>query len=291
MDRRRTQALLNLITDAIATARILLLVNYRPEYHHDWGNKTSYTQLRLEPLGEESADEMLSALLGDSAEVAPLKQMIIATTAGNPFFVEETIQALFEDGVLTRNGQVKVAKSLSQLRIPPTVQAILASRIDHLPTDEKQLLQTAAVIGKVFGLKLIAEVTAKTEAELIPMLSELESREFIFEEVGAGDIEYSFKHALIQEVAYNSVLIERRKAQHERVGAAIETLWTASLDDHLSELANHYGRSANSLKAVDSLIRAADWAFAHSAYKEAGEHIKNAFTRIGESARIAAPTA
>ena len=84
---------------------------------------------------------------------------------GNPFFAEETIQALFEDGILTGNGQVKVAKSFSQLRIPSTVQAILASRIDHLPAGEKQLLQTAAVIGKVFGLKLIAEVTAKTEAD------------------------------------------------------------------------------------------------------------------------------
>ena len=220
-----TQALLNLMIESIGGARILLLVNYRPEYQHEWGNKTSYTQLRLEPLGKESAEEMLIALLGDNAAVGPLKQMIIATTRGNPFFAEETVQALFEDGVLTRNGQVKVTKSLSQLRIPPTVQAILASRIDRLPAAEKQLLQTAAVIGKVLGLKLIAEVAGKTEAELTPTLTELESREFIYAEIGADDIEYNFKHALTQEVAYNSMLAARRSGLHERVGAAIETLW------------------------------------------------------------------
>ena len=128
-----TQALLNLLADSIGTAKILLLVNYRPEYSHHWNSKTYYTQLRLDPLGKESADEMLTALLGDGAELRPLKRLIIERTGGNPFFMEETVQVLLDEGALVRNGTVKLTKSLSELKIPPTVQAILAARIDRLP--------------------------------------------------------------------------------------------------------------------------------------------------------------
>ncbi len=138
----QTQALLNLLADSIGTAKILLLVNYRPEYHHEWGNKTYYTQLRLDPLGGKSADEMLQSLLGDSAEIGPLKRLIIEKTEGNPFFMEETVEVLLDDGALVRNGSIKLVKPLAELKIPPTVQAILAARIDRLPADEKDLLQT-----------------------------------------------------------------------------------------------------------------------------------------------------
>ncbi len=128
-----TQAFLNLIADSIATAKILLLVNYRPEYSHQWNSKTYYTQLRLDPLGKESADEMLSALLGDDKDLAPLKRLIIERTEGNPFFMEETVLVLFDEGALERNGAVvKLTQPLNQLKIPPTVQAILAARIDRL---------------------------------------------------------------------------------------------------------------------------------------------------------------
>ncbi len=139
----QTQELLNLLADSIGTAKILLLVNYRPEYSHQWNSKTYYTQLRLDPLGRESADEMLSALIGSGAEMAPLKQVIIEKTEGNPFFMEETVQVLLDEGALERDGAaVKLTKPLNALKIPPTVQAILAARIDRLPTDTKELLQT-----------------------------------------------------------------------------------------------------------------------------------------------------
>jgi predicted ATPase len=130
-----TQEFLNLLADSIGTAKILLLVNYRPEYSHQWNSKTYYTQLRLDPLGNESAEEMLSALLGDGKDLLPLKRLIIARTEGTPFFMEEIVQALFEDGVLQRNGTVKLAKSMSAVKVPATVQAILASRIDRLPRE------------------------------------------------------------------------------------------------------------------------------------------------------------
>src|SRR5580700_359129 len=135
----QSQELLNLLADSIGTAKFLLLVNYRPEYSHQWNSKTYYTQLRLNPLGKESADEMLTALLGDGKDLIPIKRLIIERTEGTPFFMEEMVQALFEDGVLQRNGTMRLAKSMSAVKVPATVQAILASRIDRLPAEEKEL--------------------------------------------------------------------------------------------------------------------------------------------------------
>ena len=265
-----TQGFLNLLADSIGTAKILLLVNYRPEYSHQWGSKTYYTQLRLDPLGKESADEMLSALLGDGPDVAALKRVIIERTEGNPFFMEETVQVLLDEGALERDATtVRLTRQLGDLKIPPTVQGILAARIDRLPPDAKELLQTLAVIGREFPLSLIRAVVPKSDDELTRMLDDLQLGEFLYEQPAVGDAEYTFKHALTQEVAYNSVLIERRKHLHERIGAALETLYASSLDDHLAELAHHYGRGNNPGKAVDYLGRAAAQAVSRSAFNEA----------------------
>src|SRR5271168_1304538 len=267
----QTQEFLNLLADSIGTAQILLLVNYRPEYSHHWNSKTYYTQLRLDPLGKESAEEMLASLLGDSAELEPLKRLIIERTEGNPFFMEETVLVLLDEGALKRNGAVKLTRSLSQLKIPPTVQAILASRIDRLPPDEKDLLQTLAVIGREMALGLLKSVVSNSEDKLNRMLSELQLAEFIYEQPAPGDVEYTFKHALTQEVAYNSVLLERRKLLHGQIGAAIEALASNQLDDHVAELAHHYSRSDNSMKAVRYLNLAAVQAYQRSAFSEGTE--------------------
>ena len=214
-----TQEFLNLLADSIGTAKLLLLVNYRPEYSHQWNSKTYYTQLRLDPLGKESADEMLTALLGDGKDLMPLKRLIIERTEGNPFFMEEIVQVLFDEGALVRDGAaVRLTKPLNALKIPPTVQGILAARIDRLPADAKELLQTLAVIGREFPLSLIHAVVAKSDEELNRLLNDLQLGEFIYEQPAMGDIEYIFKHALTQEVAYNSVLMERRRQLHERSG-------------------------------------------------------------------------
>jgi class 3 adenylate cyclase/tetratricopeptide (TPR) repeat protein len=292
-----TQALLNLIVDGLATARILLLVNYRPEYRHQWGNKTYYTQLRLDPLGKQSAEEMLTALLASPApadlsagayrerptvpseaedgrvrandSIEGLKRLIIERTEGNPFFMEEMVQALFEQGVLLRDGAVTLAKPLSDIRVPPTVQAILASRIDRLAAPEKELLQTLAVLGREFPLALIRRVTGKSQDALEPMLSELRLAEFIYEQPAFPDIEYTFKHALTQEVAYNSILSERRRLLHERAAQSIEALFAERLEDHVAELAHHYQRSGNVPKAVEYLGRTGTRAARQVAHAEA----------------------
>ncbi len=264
-----SQAFLNLLADSIGTARILMLVNYRPEYSHQWNSKTYYTQLRLDPLGRESADEMLAALLGDSAELMALKRTIIERTEGNPFFMEETVQVLLDEGALVRNGTVKLTKPIGELKIPPTVQGILAARIDRLPPDHKDLLQTLAVIGTEFKLGLVRKVAAKPGMELEPMLSELQLGEFIYEQPASGDIEYIFKHALTHDVAYGSVLTERRRVLHGRIGAALESIYADSLDDHIVELAHHYSRSGIPAKGVEYCLRAVQQSVDRGSFAEA----------------------
>jgi class 3 adenylate cyclase/predicted ATPase len=266
----QTQEFLNLLADSIGTAKILLLVNYRPEYSHQWGSKTYYTQLRLDPLGREGAEEMLTALVGDGKDLLPLKRLIIERTEGTPFFMEEMVQSLFEDGVLQRNGAVKLAKSMNAVKVPATVQAILASRIDRLPPAEKELLQTLAVIGREFALSLVRRVVdVGADDDLERMLGDLQMAEFIYEQPASGDIEYIFKHALTQEVAYNALLVERRKLLHERAGEAFESMFTGQLEDHLDELAHQYSRSGNVAKAVEYLGRAGQRAMQRSAYGDA----------------------
>ena len=271
-----TQALLDLFADAIAKARVLLVVNYRPEYSHGWGSKSHYTQLRLDPLGQEGAEELLGALVGDDATLQPLKRLIIEKTHGNPFFMEETVQVLFDEGALVRNGTVKLTRSLNELRIPPTVQMILVSRIDRLPADEKELLQTLAVIGKEFRLGLVNQVTGRSDDELERMLSNLQMGEFIYEQPALPDVEYCFKHALTHEVAYNSVLQERRRMIHERVGNAFEAVYGERIEEHLTEIAHHYGRSGNVHKAVAYLKRAAEQSSERSAVNEADRQYRDA---------------
>ena len=266
---RETQALLNLLADGIANAHILLMVSYRPEYHHEWGNRSHYLQLRLDPLGNQNAGEMLSGLLGESPELAAIKRSIIERTEGNPFFIEELVQALFDGGVLVRNGEVRVGRSVSQLRLPPTSQAVLAARIDRLPADQKELLQTLAVVGREFPLGLIRNVAQLSDVELDRMLVELQLAEFINEQPAFPEAEYIFKHALTLEVAYDSIIGERRQQLHERVGNAIEQLYASSIDDHLAELARHYDRSRNLPKALEYYERAGRQAVQRSAHDDA----------------------
>ena len=280
-----TQAFLNLLADSIGTARLLLLVNYRPEYSHLWGSKANYTQLRLDPLGKESAGEMFDALLGVNIQtiddsLLALKRLIIEKTEGTPLFIEEIYQALIEEGALIHNGVVKLTRPLNALKIPTSVQAILASRIDRLPAAEKELLQTLAVIGVEFPLALAREVVKRPDDELNQMLDALQFAEFIYEQPAVGEVDYTFRHALTHEVAYNSVLQERRKAIHERTGRSIETLYADSLDDNVFNLAHHYRRSGNAAKAVAYLIRAADQAHQRSAFSEAAAYFEDALERL-----------
>ena len=219
---------------------------------------------------------MLHALLGSDTSLQYLKRLIIDKTQGNPFFMEEIVRALVEQGVLVRNGATRLTKPLTEIHVPPTVHGILASRIDALSASEKSLLQTLAVIGKDFPLNLVRHLTAGPDDQLEPTLKGLQAGEFIYEQAALGEAEYTFKHALTQEVAYNSVLMERRRLLHERTGEAIEALFKERIDDHLAELAHHYSRTANTRKAVEYLFRAGSQAAARYAYSEAVTRLSSA---------------
>ena len=160
-----TQALLDALVDSLGGARLLLLVNYRPEYQHDWGNKTSYSQLRLDALPAESAEELLDVLLGDDPALVPLKQLLVKQ--GNPFFLEESVRTLVETKALAgERGQYRLTQQVQALHIPATVQAVLAARIDRLPPEDKHLLQVASVIGKDVPLALLQTIANLPETAL-----------------------------------------------------------------------------------------------------------------------------
>src|SRR2546427_548557 len=240
-----TQALLDSLVESVPTAHLLLLVNYRPEYQHGWGSKTYYTQLRLDPLPPVSAHALLHALLGDDPGLAPLTQLLIARTEGNPFFLEESVRTLVETGVLVgAHGAYGLARSMTTIQIPATVQAVLAARIDRLPPEEERLLQTAAVLGMEVPLALLQVIAELPEETLHRGLTHLQAAEFLYETRLFPERELWFKHALTQQVTYETLLQERRRALHARIVAALEVLAGERVAEQVERLAHHAPRGA-----------------------------------------------
>jgi class 3 adenylate cyclase/tetratricopeptide (TPR) repeat protein len=265
-----TQALLESLMEGLPTARLLLLVNYRPEYQHGWGSKTYYTQLRLDPLPPASAEELLQALLGDDPSLASLKQLLIARTEGNPFFLEESVRTLVETGMLVGvRGAYRLAQALPSIQVPATVQAVLAARIDRLPDEEKRLLQTAAVVGTEVPLPLLEAIAELPEATLHHSLAHLQAAEFLYETRVFPKREYTFKHALTHEVAYGSLLQERRRTLHTRIVEAIERLYPDRAADQVERLAHHAIRGEVWDKALHYCRQAGTKAAEYSAHREA----------------------
>jgi class 3 adenylate cyclase/tetratricopeptide (TPR) repeat protein len=276
-----TQALLDSIVESLPTARLLLLVNYRPEYQHGWGSKTYYTQLRLDPLPEARADELLQILVGDDPSVAPLKPLLIARTACNPFFLEESVRTLRETGVLVGEcGAYRLEKPLDALQVPATVQAVLAARIDRLPPEDKHLLQTAAVIGLEVPGPLLQVIAELSEDTLHRGLAHLQSAEFLYETRLFPEHEYTFKHALTHEVAYSSLLLERRRALHARIVDALEALAGDRPSEQVERLAHHALRGEVWDKALVYGRQAGEKAMARSAHREAVGYFEQAISAL-----------
>ena len=265
-----TQAVLDMLVESLPTARVLLLVNYRPEYQHGWGSKTYYTQLRLDPLPEASAEELLQALLGADASLVPLTQLLITRTQGNPFFLEESVRTLVETGGLVgERGAYHLVQPLDTLQVPATVQAMLAARIDRLPPEDKRLLQTAAVIGTEVPWPLLQAIADTADEALYHSLGQLQAAEFLYETSLFPERAYTFKHALTHEVAYGSLLHERRRALHARIVAALEAMVGDRREDQVERLAQHALRGEVWEKALTYGRQAGDKAQARSAYREA----------------------
>jgi class 3 adenylate cyclase len=276
-----TQAFLDSVIDSLPTAPLLLLVNYRPEYQHGWGSKTYYRQLRIDPLPPESAEELLLAVLGDDATLRPLKQLLIERTEGNPFFLEESIRTLIETkALLGERGNYRLSGSLEITRVPATVHAVLAARIDRLAPEEKRLLQSAAVIGKDVPFVLLHAIAELSEDILRRELGQLQAAEFVYETRLFPDLEYTFKHALTHEVAYGSVLQERRRMLHARIVEAIERLYPDRLAEQVELLAHHAFHGEVWEKAATYLRQAGDKAADRSAHREAVSYFEQALEAL-----------
>jgi predicted ATPase/class 3 adenylate cyclase len=277
-----TQALLDSLVESLPTARLLLLVNYRPEYQHGWGSKTYYTQLRLDPLPPGSADAFLHALLGDDPSLVPLKQLLIERTGGNPFFLEESVRTLVETGVLVGEpGGYRLVQALPTVQVPATVHTVLAARIDRLPPEEKQLLQTAAVIGTEVPLTLLQAIAELPEAALHGGLAHLQAAEFLYETRLFPEHAYTFRHALTHEVAYGSLLQERRRGVHARIVEALERLAPDRLAEQVEHLAHHALRGEVWNKALAYCQQAGEKALTRSAYREAVGNFEQALSALG----------
>jgi class 3 adenylate cyclase/tetratricopeptide (TPR) repeat protein len=256
---RESQTVLDGLVESVPTARILLLVNYRPEFRHGWGGKTYYTQIRLDPLGRDSAEELLVFLLGPDPALQGLRDLLVARTDGNPFFIEECVQALAEARVLEgKRGAYRLLRSADAIHVPATVQAVVAARIDRLPPEDKALLQTAAVIGKDVPFLLLQAVAGLPEDVLRLGLARLQTAEFLYETSLFPELEYTFKHALTHETAYGSLLHERRRELHVRIVEACDRLWPEATDERADWLAQHAFRGELWGRAVSHLRRIPD---------------------------------
>ena len=245
------------------------------------GGCTYYTRLTLNPLPAEGAERLLAALLGSNAGLEPLTRVLIAQTEGNPFFLEESVRTLVETGALTgERGAYQLARPLPAIQVPATVQAVIAARIDRLCATDKTLLQTASVLGKDVPLGLLQAIAEVSEDELHAALRRLQAAEFLYEVGFLPDIEYTFKHALTHEVAYSSLLQDRRRALHVRIVETIERTYPDRLAEHVERLAHHAFLGEDWAKAVTYLQQAGAKAFARSVHREAVRCFEEALTAL-----------
>jgi len=266
----KTQAVLDTLIDSVPTHRVLVLVSYRPEYEHGWVNKSCYGQLRLDPLSPNDAHSLLHSLVGGEGTTAALKADLIERTGGNPFFLEEAVRTLVETGALVgERDAYQLARPTSDSTVPATVQAVLTARIDRLPAEDRQLLQTASVIGKDVPLDLIRIVADLSEEALCEGLVRLQRSEFLRETSLVPETRYAFKHALTHEASCGGLLQDRRRTLHVRVMKAIEQVYGNRLAEHVDRLAQHALEGEVWDKAVAYFRQAGSKAAARSAYREA----------------------
>ncbi|OGK87915.1 MAG: hypothetical protein A2X51_06090 [Candidatus Rokubacteria bacterium GWC2_70_24] len=276
-----TQALLDALVESVPTARLLLLVNYRPEYEHRWSGKSYYRQLRLDPLPPESAEGLLTGLLGEDPSLRALKPLLFERTEGNPFFLEESVRSLVETKFLAgERGAYRLTKALEGLQIPATARAILASRIDRLSPDEKRLLQAASVIGKDLPFALLQAIAEESEDGLRQKLGRLQTAEFLYEARLFPDLEYTFRHALTLEVTYTTLLHDRRRSLHAGIVEAIERLSPDRLAEEVERLAHHALEGEVWPKALRYLRQAGRKANARCAFREAASHFERALLSL-----------
>ncbi|MCA1844925.1 MAG: AAA family ATPase, partial [Actinobacteria bacterium] len=260
-----SEAFLENLIDNVPDTRQLVVTTFRPEYRPPWAYRSHYGQQPLLPLRSEARDELLADLLGSHPSLDGVAQLVGERTGGNPFFIEEVVQSLVEDGYLAgERGTFQLAGTIEEVRLPATLQAVLGARIDRLAPSEKMVLQAASVVGRQFSRRVVAAVSAQSEGDVEAALRVLVDAELIYQTVPGPDEEYTFKHALTEEVAYHSQLTKQRVRTHAAVARALADSDADKLDERASLIAQHFQASGDLLEAARWNARAAGWAgFTH----------------------------
>lgn len=277
---KTSEEFLDYLIGWLAGARILLLLLYRPEFIHPWGSKSFYRRVGLGQLTAESSAELIRSMLPDGEAVKQLEGFILEWTSGNPLFMEELIHTLLENGYIQcEEGRCLLLKNATEIQVPDTIEGIIAARMDRLEDDIKRTMQVASVIGRVFAFRILETITQMKKG-LKSYLLILQDLEFIHEKSLFPELEYVFKHALTQEVAYNSLLQQRRRQIHENIGQAIEALYPARIEDFYEMLAHHYSKSNNFEKAYQFLKLSGDKVMGNYSASEAFSYYKNAMAAL-----------
>ncbi|MDR9459851.1 MAG: adenylate/guanylate cyclase domain-containing protein, partial [Dehalococcoidia bacterium] len=266
---RTSEEFLTYLIGWLTNARILLIILYRPEYTHQWASKSYYSQIRVEQLSTDNSADLVKSILEDGEVVPELSDLIFTRAAGNPLFMEEFTHTLVENGSIQKKDHKYVLSTkASEIQVPDTIQGIIAARMDRLEDNLKRTMQVASVIGRDFAFRILQTITGMSE-ELKSCLLNLQGLEFIYEKNLFPELEYIFKHALTQQVAYNSLLLKKRKELHESIGTAIEELYPDRLEEFYEMLAHHYARTENREKAYEYLKLSGDKTSGHYANREA----------------------
>lgn len=277
-----THAFLDMFLESMPAAQVLLLVNYRPEHRCAWAGRSYFSQIRIDPLSAPSADQLLDELLGPDVELATIKKALIDVTEGNPLFIEESVRSLIEAGVLTgAPGRRRPLASLPAGFVPPTIEALLAARMDRLPPELKEMLQCAAVIGSDIPRSLLGAVTGMSAASVERGVRELQAAEFLYEKTLFPESAYAFKHAMTREVAYAGLLRERRKVLHARTAHTLLALAAGRTEEQVERVAQHAEQGELWSVALDYLERAGDKAYGLYANTDAAAYFRRALTALG----------
>lgn len=248
---KTTEEFIDHLIGSLANNRIMLILLYRPEYNHQWGSRSYYNRVRMNQLGSEASTELVKAILEGGENIPEISDLILKRSDGNPLFIEEFTHSLLENGTIRKmEGGYILIRKVSDIQIPDTLHGIIAARMDRLEENLKRTMQVASVIGRDFAFRILQTITDMRE-QLKGYLLNLQGLEFVYEKTLFPELEYIFKHAITQEVAYNSLLLKRRKQIHERVGNAIEKLYQNRLEEFYEMLSYHYFESDNHEKGFE----------------------------------------
>ncbi len=248
-----------------------------------------YTEIQLKRLSSTESDQLVDHLLEIAELPESIRHLIMERSEGNPFYLEEIIRNLIDHDVIVREDHTwRATKAIAEVSIPETLQGVLLARIDRLEEDVRRTLQMASVIGKSFLYRLL-EAIAEAERQLEEHLSQLQRVDLVREKMRWPELEYVFKHSLTQEAAYNSLLVERRRVFHLKVGEALERLFPDRIEEFLGLLAHHYSAAEVYEKAADYQFRAGEKAYGEAALEETLAYYKRAleiYTKLDDPIKV-----